>query len=770
MKNLIFGVILYCFVFTASCLTNHYCTKDQGYDPSNIPGILFVYTSWEIEPCGLDGFHVTLAKYLAKNTPCRYRVYSTVLEVSEEQRKDAKKENIHLIEPRKKGVKYSPSIDWFVLHESFFPSLKYLYITHVVGYSLKTAIAAATIQEEVFSDAKLLLINHVSPYPDSYTREKEIDKLVYKAAAFISIGPTLYNEYQNIFRLPELHEKPHVKLLPLPSNMFMETKVPELLNDEKQSYYIFTHGDFFHSLAGNAAAESISEVEDLFKKTNKPDLTFIMCSSDKLNNSTKEAINEIVESSKSKIRLNPSCLSNDYLKYLKQSHLCIIPEINSEYSFAGIEAVAVGVPVLVAENSQIAAFIKEVSVKIDLQSMIVKNPSKSWKDEIINTLLNLNLYWDKSAELREIFTTSNIISQSYKEVVALLDNIPIQDTTINECPECSCKSCLKLTVRCVLNTTNSESSTLTRINPDNIQHSLWLWKCTDIITRLTINNRDYQEELECAVHNKCPAVILGYKEGSLIIYITFPNLFSLYTFQGIVTSGTLAKEFDKILISEEMRYEAALLDIPYMLNISYDEEQFRLLAKYFINRDGGNSIFSYINDNVKDSVRVNIDEYEEDFMSVEELHNLILKKEVSHAKRENDRLCTDVKDVYKGDGGNSILSNIDDDVDDNVEDGDNINIDEYEEDFMSGEELHNLILKKEASHAKKENDRLCTDVKDVCKEQYSELQQESSYSQCLFIVVPIVLVSSICKLRQIIVKVFSYTFYFNLVENLQFLN
>ncbi|XP_077867366.1 uncharacterized protein LOC102807364 [Saccoglossus kowalevskii] len=640
MKTLIRGLILYCSVFTASCLTNHYCTGDQGYEPPNVPGILFVYDSWETERCGLDGFHVTLVKHVANILSSMYHIYSTVLEVSREKCRKAEDENIHLIEPAKKKANYCPSREWFFLHDSYFPVLKSINIKHVVGYSPRTDNAAFTIQNELFNDARLILINHV--LPDAFEMNGEIDELVYKAAAaFISIGPLIHEENYLKLQLLGLDEKPHVKLYPFPSKIFFkESVVKDIFNDKTKKIYISTYGHFFHP--NIKAVNVLGEVANVFKSLKQSLSLKILCVPDELE--IFETINNFVSSSAlplNDVTTYSSCSLKQILRTLRASHLCIIPKIDIEYSFVGIEAIALGVPVLVDEQSQLAAFFGEVFNNtwqhIDLwESKIVENTFESWEEKIRNSLQSLNMSWHKSAALREEFKTSYLVSKSYKEVVALLNH-----TTINECPECPCKSCLPLKVHCVFNSTNSQTNSKSS-TPTNFNH--WLWKCTDIITQLTINNKDYQEELECAVQNKCSAIILGYKEGSLIIYITFPNLFSLYVFQGIVNSGTLAREFDKILISEKMRYEAALLNIPFKLDLSYDEEQFKLLATYLINRDGGNSIFSYIDDDVGDDDNVINDDYEEDGMTLEELNNLILKKKASHT--ENGNYNGDSRDHY----------------------------------------------------------------------------------------------------------------------------
>ncbi|XP_077869722.1 uncharacterized protein LOC144361785 [Saccoglossus kowalevskii] len=150
---------------------------------------------------------------------------------------------------------------------------------------------------------------------------------------------------------------------------------------------------------------------------------------------------------------------------------------------------------------------------------------------------------------------------------------------------------------------------------------------------LTINLHCVSDKKEEFFKN-CMRKLFDLDAGSLKIIINFPNLFRLFMFESAVKSGSLTTAFENILMSKELRYEAALRNSHMSLNISYNKEEFDLLVKYFINRDGGGLAVSGIEKHITEDAHYEIEDdiehtiEEVETMTEKEFHDLILAKQV----------------------------------------------------------------------------------------------------------------------------------------------
>ncbi|XP_070573535.1 uncharacterized protein [Ptychodera flava] len=74
---------------------------------------------------------------------------------------------------------------------------------------------------------------------------------------------------------------------------------------------------------------------------------------------------------------------------------------------------------------------------------------------------------------------------------------------------------------------------------------------------------------------------------SLAILLRFLTLYNLYRLKQTCRSGSLARAFEPLLITDEMREIAAKVGMTLRLKATYDEKKFREVELFFINRDGG---------------------------------------------------------------------------------------------------------------------------------------------------------------------------------------
>ncbi|XP_070572230.1 uncharacterized protein [Ptychodera flava] len=74
---------------------------------------------------------------------------------------------------------------------------------------------------------------------------------------------------------------------------------------------------------------------------------------------------------------------------------------------------------------------------------------------------------------------------------------------------------------------------------------------------------------------------------SLGMLLRLPGLYNLYRLKQTCRSTNLAKAFEPLLITYEMRELAAKVGVTLQLKATYDEECFKEIELFFINRDGG---------------------------------------------------------------------------------------------------------------------------------------------------------------------------------------
>ncbi|XP_070556248.1 uncharacterized protein [Ptychodera flava] len=210
--------------------------------PPEPHGVLFAFDVWSKDACGLAGYHrAVIQDFCVRKgrTGELLKAYSTVLDVklTEDQKKDAEKCGVTLIpaQKEKKGTKKKdvPNVDWLLKHEIYYPDLgKLQNIKYVVGYAPKTGWAAADIRERLFPNAKLVLINHACPEKNCLLEngaeedpelEDELLSMASKADVFFSIGPTIYEYFQNAYRAivdgKQLSDIPHEEILQNPDKL-----------------------------------------------------------------------------------------------------------------------------------------------------------------------------------------------------------------------------------------------------------------------------------------------------------------------------------------------------------------------------------------------------------------------------------------------------------------------------------------------------------------------------------------------------------------------
>ncbi|XP_070564022.1 uncharacterized protein [Ptychodera flava] len=614
------------------------------------PAALFVAHAWNNDELGLTGFHRNLVQdFCARKSKAGedLKTYSTVLDVkiSDDQRKDAESCGVTLIPARIKkkddAKDEHPALRWLLHHEIYYPHLKDLDdIQYVVGYGPKTGHAAADIRANIFPHAKLVLINHACPETNGLDAQEHTifeDKMLEmasKADLVFSIGPVIYEYFQNAYRATvhgkDLSDIPHEEILPKPPACFWDSN-PVLRETNKHSILTCGQIDTQKAIEGcSAMASSIGSVANHLKaghgKIKPPewkiehesphaDMTLVMLLTDKL------------QSPHVKPTLHPGHSAKPLLKSLQQSHLCLPAPCYEDYSFYGLEAMVFGLPTVVYESSHLGQFIIK-HFEDYTEYAVERSPEKNMSEKILTHLQNTDQAFKKAKALKTALVNSNAISTSYGKFTSLLTHSqPVKQQTadyIEEHRKAKGDSSTDATEG--RNNTPTEPDTLYTESLDvqvgfnnNVYHQRRR-ELEDQVKALPPQLMEQKQEMmnalnavwefcEQALKRKVQEVVAdedGCQEVKklckkklgdvnttsltvkcLAMVQNFLTLYNLYRLKQTCRSGSLAKAFEPLLITDEMRKMASTVGITLQLKVSYDQERFKEIELFFINRDGG---------------------------------------------------------------------------------------------------------------------------------------------------------------------------------------
>ncbi|XP_077985452.1 uncharacterized protein LOC144440077 isoform X2 [Glandiceps talaboti] len=577
----------------------HHCS-----DSTDHYGVLFVFDSWEPDKRGLNGFHRNLIKEFLRRKEEQIKVYSTIVDtdVTDDILEDAKSLDVTLILPKQKGRMDSstdkPRVEWLILHESYYPRLRSLRnIKFVVGYAPKTANAAAEIRDSLFRNAYLVVINHVIPDVrdssyDFVTREKQMETWAAEANITFSIGPKIFEHFENVFRLEKLRKKPHKEYLPRPDGVLFQKNAT--LGNLKKLHVLFSYGksDNGHELNNHDTfVNTVSEVQKNFQNMGKHPPEWKVSGSDTdIDNTLREAG---VKCSKCTDQT-----TEVFADSLLQCDLYLITNVFSEYSFDGLEAIAVGIPVLAPRDSHIAWFFEEY-FKEHEHRCVVDNIQHEWPRRITGMLADIVTAFKRAGDLMEEFNKSNDVCESHDRFAAIIKlktnssekALPVKiehsDQPYMEAVEQRKQHC---------QTIEQQEHTKDKAIPCDIQ-SLTQYK-KEIDNLAKDNNKTIKKNVQGIVNNheeveritqiseKHSANLEEVDQGSLRLKLNFSCLLNLYNFEASCRSGAFAKDIEPLLITHEIIENSSKFNITPRLKALYDQENFRRIEKFFLERDG----------------------------------------------------------------------------------------------------------------------------------------------------------------------------------------
>ncbi|XP_077867395.1 uncharacterized protein LOC144356556 [Saccoglossus kowalevskii] len=405
----------------------------NGHTTENTRAVLILNDYWDCTDGGLSSVNRQIA-FMAKQTGVE--VYATALSASDDDKKDAEKNGITLIVADKKGKQ--PNMSWFnMYHRTHFPSLCKLNISVIIAHIPYTGSEAAQLKKKCFRNSKLFSFLHVIPEDtlidaenwNSKLLENKQDEIKCQAVAsdaVFSIGPRIFHHFNHDFQLSNIQ---HEQFLLFPDDGFL--RLQTMRPPQEQTLKVLTVGRTGHLNGYNLVAAALSEVADIYDKTNKKRISWTVLG---ISNGNTRCWQGVIQNATSKyldVKRYPYGTQNRMQERLQQSHLFIMPSRSEPFGLIGLEAIAAGVPTLVTINSGIAQLVEmefpniaeEVVVKIGVNNNGEKGDVEEWQKKIINVLTDQERYdiaYDRAQELKERLQQSGTILSSQSRFRELL--------------------------------------------------------------------------------------------------------------------------------------------------------------------------------------------------------------------------------------------------------------------------------------------------------------------------------------------------------------
>ncbi|XP_066271949.1 uncharacterized protein [Branchiostoma lanceolatum] len=327
------------------------------------PVVLLLNDEYGTRKGGISTIHRGMACLLVSKGA---KVYSTVLEATQEDKKDAEADGVELITPTTfEGDDRKPELRWLTFdHQSHFPKLP-PGIDFIVGHVNVTSRAARLIRKQRLPHAKLVQVTHVIPEDVARfkSEEKELSIEEEKASiledledadVIVSVGPRLHDYYKNETKREE--EEHHYEFLPEPSDIFKKTRVKYVETETKGVLSVGRVKGVKRLKGYDLSANAMGKVIKL-----RPNTKWRARGIKREDFSESKAI---IQANTSKFEFAPFTplkysTQADLSKDMQQAHVVLMPSRAEPFGLVGLEAIAAGVPVLVSHKSGLAWFLDQ---------------------------------------------------------------------------------------------------------------------------------------------------------------------------------------------------------------------------------------------------------------------------------------------------------------------------------------------------------------------------------------------------------------------------
>ncbi|XP_078681713.1 uncharacterized protein LOC144916462 [Branchiostoma floridae x Branchiostoma belcheri] len=380
-------------------------------------------------------------------------VYVTVLRVRKEDQDAADRDGVRLIQPDRLGQRTEPTLDWLTYYHSVhFPNLPQD-VTCIIGHADITDTAARNIKDKRYPRADLITFTHVIPEDTEYYKEgreamnagqKERDMLdkVNNAKAAFSVGKQIFDHFDTKYR-GKNKPKNHFLFLPKPSEPFLSTNV----RPGGQQKVVLSIGRVRkveklkgHDLAGLCLREVVKIIKNARWRVRG------------INEDDWETSKKILEDALNSRDLNPTLLPYGTQEEIRDdmmtAHLVLMPSRSEPFGLVGLEAIAVGIPVLISDKTGLAEMINDLigkkMISAEHRNVIVETSvndsdrdgdAERWAKRIVDVLKYSDYEFEKAARFKQELINSRYWEESHNTFLQacgiataeLLENLPDVD-------------------------------------------------------------------------------------------------------------------------------------------------------------------------------------------------------------------------------------------------------------------------------------------------------------------------------------------------------
>ncbi|XP_019640440.1 PREDICTED: uncharacterized protein LOC109482184 [Branchiostoma belcheri] len=359
------------------------------------------------------------------------KVYCTVLQATEEDRKAAKADGVELILPnRSQEDEREPNLKWLTFdHPSRYPRLPED-VGYIVGHAGITSKAAAAIQEQRFPQASLgLVIGTIPEDTDRYKDDEEamgigrkedsIREDAEKADVVFSVGHNIHDHFTISFcAIPETKNPTHHLFLPKPSDFFQKTTVKYRGTKQKVVLSIGGVNKVERVKGYDFVAKSLAKVAE----TSLERILWRICDiSEEEFQATMSILQASINSGKLIPTLLPHCNQEDICRHMQQAHLVLMPSRAEPFGLVGLEAMAAGVPVLISNQSGLATLVEKVIPEFHHSILEVEGDDTvdvgRWASQIKKVLRMSEAEFRRAADLKAKLLQSRYWEESHQNLL-----------------------------------------------------------------------------------------------------------------------------------------------------------------------------------------------------------------------------------------------------------------------------------------------------------------------------------------------------------------
>ncbi|XP_070559004.1 uncharacterized protein [Ptychodera flava] len=306
----------------------------------------------------------------------------------------------------------------------------------IIGHVPVTSGFAISLTERKFKTSRVLLFisdhhEDMEEYQPEYYEawESNLIKAAEKATAVFSVGPKVFSVFDRKFKALSESIK-HCEYLPFPKDDIFNITVNAIEAGEDNLMQVLTYEHMigvenmkdYYMLIAKAFSRVAKTYHDMHRLLPKFIIKGVPSQHhDDIRTTLYKRLT--VQDKYLKIKLPPYGTYEKNLQDIKESNLVVLSSRSEPFGIAGLQAMAVGIPVLVTSHSGLAEFIKkefpheasQMTVKVGVNDIDVEGDIDTWRDHIIDVLCyNYTALFEVARDLKEKLKESKLIQESRK--------------------------------------------------------------------------------------------------------------------------------------------------------------------------------------------------------------------------------------------------------------------------------------------------------------------------------------------------------------------